>query len=91
MSVEQYLALDDEEIQFMISKNCGSTASSPWCGSAVKKIRTRERDENLEVDKESISKTEEDELDEETSYEDSPDIEASSDNDEDDITYLRED
>ena len=46
MSIEQYLALEDEDIQYMISINCGSTASSPWCGSAVKKPgRVRATDE----------------------------------------------
>lgn len=37
LTIDQYLALDDEDIQYMISINCGSTASSPWCGSAIKK------------------------------------------------------
>lgn len=37
LTIEQYLSLSDEDIQYMISVNCGSTASSPWCGSAIKK------------------------------------------------------
>jgi len=52
MSIEQYLALEDEDIQYMISVNCGSTASSPWCGSAVKKpgrVRVSDEDPDPEV------------------------------------------
>lgn len=67
MSIEQYLALDDSDIQYMVSVNCGSTASSPWCGSAVKgvgKVRTSDEDEDPE-DTEGIDPEELD-LDEET-------------------------
>lgn len=52
MSIEQYLALEDSDIQYMISLNCGSTASSPWCGSAVKgvgKVRTKDEDDDPEA------------------------------------------
>lgn len=54
MSIEQYLALTDEDIEYMIAVNCGSTASSPWCGSAVKKpgrIRVSDEDEDEDVNK----------------------------------------
>ena len=54
MSIEQYLNLDEEDIQYMVSINCGSTASSPWCGSAVKKpgrIRISDEDDDPEVNK----------------------------------------
>jgi len=54
MSIEQYLALEDEDIQYMISTNCGSTASSPWCGSAVKKpgrVRVSDEDPDPEATK----------------------------------------
>lgn len=51
MSIEQYLALDEADIQYMVSINCGSTASSPWCGSAVKKPgRIRIDDEDPDED-----------------------------------------
>jgi hypothetical protein len=51
MSIEQYLALNEEDIQYMISINCGSTASSPWCGSVVKKPgRMRIDDEDPDED-----------------------------------------
>ncbi len=49
MSIEAYLALDEADIQYMVSINCGSTASSPWCGSAVKKpgkFRMSDEDED---------------------------------------------
>lgn len=49
MSIEAYLALDEADIQYMVSINCGSTASSPWCGSAVKKpgrLRISDEDED---------------------------------------------
>lgn len=52
MTVEQYLALDDNDIQYMISVNCGSTASSPWCGSAIKKpdkIRLTDEDDDTDL------------------------------------------
>ena len=62
MSIEQYLALDDVDIQYMISINCGSTASSPWCGSAVKKPgRIRITDED--PDPQELEGLTEDELD----------------------------
>lgn len=62
LSVEQYLALDEADIQYMVSINCGSTASSPWCGSAVKKPgRMRITDE--EPDEDINEGLDEDELD----------------------------
>jgi len=62
MSIEQYLALDEQDIQYMISINCGSTASSPWCGSAVKKPgRIRITDED--PDPQELEGLTEDELD----------------------------
>lgn len=63
MSIEQYLALDDEDIQYMISKNCGSTASSPWCGSAVKKPGPKIRREDEDPDDDEGLDEEELELD----------------------------
>ena len=54
MSIEQYLALEDDDIQYMVSINCGSTASSPWCGSAVKKpgrVRVSDEDPDEDVNK----------------------------------------
>ena len=51
MSIEQYLALDDADIQYMISTGCGGIASSPWCGSAVKRpgrVRVKDEDDDPE-------------------------------------------
>lgn len=67
MSVEQYLALDETDIQYMISINCGSTASSPWCGSVVKKPgRIRITDEDPDEDINEGLDEDELDLDEET-------------------------
>ena len=52
MSIEQYLALEETDIQYMVSINCGSTTSSPWCGSVIKKpekIRISDEDPDPEV------------------------------------------
>jgi len=38
MSIEQYLALTDEDIQYLISINYGEHISSPWYDSSVKKV-----------------------------------------------------
>lgn len=70
MSIEQYLALEDDDIQYMVSINCGSTASSPWCGSAVKKpgrVRVSDEDPDEDINK-GIPEDEQD-LDDETQAE----------------------
>jgi hypothetical protein len=35
MSLEQYLQLDHEEIQFLISLDCGSIIHNPFSGSSI--------------------------------------------------------
>lgn len=52
MSIDQYLSLTDDDIKYMVSLNCGSTASSPWCGSAIKKpgrIRVTDEEEDDDI------------------------------------------
>lgn len=69
MSIEAYLALDDEEIKYMVSMNCGSVASSPWCASAVKKpgkVRVKDEDDDPELTKGMTE--EEKELDDDTEF-----------------------
>jgi len=88
MSIEQYLALDDADIKYMISTNCGSVASSPWCGSVLKQVKRStlmkeefiEEEEGKEVDRE-------DELEEEVTFEDSSEGNAEYRDEEDDPTY----
>ena len=49
MSLEQYLAMEESDFQYLVSVNYGSVASSPWCGSALKKpgrIRTKDEDDD---------------------------------------------
>lgn len=67
MSVETYLELDEWDVRQMIAQGCGSVASSPWCGSAIKKPgRLRIKDEDIaEHENEGLSE-EELELDDDT-------------------------
>ena len=59
ITVEQYLDLTDEDIQYMMSINFGDHATSPWYGSAIKKAPKRAEDSE-EIDK-SIDYVDEDE------------------------------
>ena len=74
MSIEAYLSLEDEDIQYMISINCGSTASSPWCNSAIKKIgrvvkEDDDPDDDIGISEEELELDEEDYLPFETDSE----------------------
>jgi len=35
MSIEQYLQLDNEEIQFLVSLDCGTVIHNPFSGSSI--------------------------------------------------------
>jgi len=37
MSIEQYLQLEHEEIQLLISLDCGASIHNPFCSSAINK------------------------------------------------------
>lgn len=50
LTVEQYLDLTDEDIQYLMSINYGDHATSPWLGSVLSKKRKRSEEEE-EVDR----------------------------------------
>lgn len=39
MSIDEYLSLTDEDIQYMMSIDFGEYATSPWYGSSISKRR----------------------------------------------------
>ncbi len=45
LSIEEYLDLTDEDIQYLMSENAGNYANSPWHGSAIKKHRDKDNTE----------------------------------------------
>jgi len=45
LTVEEYLDLTDEDIQFLMAHNAGDYASSPWYGST---ISTKKKQKTLE-------------------------------------------
>ena len=53
MSLEEYLNLTDEEIQFLIAYDYGTRPTSPWHGSVLGKVHRKDdidRPENLDED-----------------------------------------
>ena len=36
LTIEEYLNLTDQDIQFLVSVNAGEYANSPWVGSSIK-------------------------------------------------------
>ena len=53
ISIEQYLDLSDEDIQYLISIDYGNFARSPWTGSAISKKGRKaiQKPEDAEHDK----------------------------------------
>jgi hypothetical protein len=61
ITVDQFLALSDEELELLSYQNIGEYARSPWVGSAIKKPAKKEIKEDHEEDDRSIDYTEESE------------------------------
>jgi hypothetical protein len=57
ISIDQYLDLTDEDIQYLMSINFGDYATSPWIGSAIKK---KQKPSKEAVEDKSIDYVEED-------------------------------
>lgn len=80
MTIEQYLNLTDQDIQYLTSINFGEYANSPWVGSTLS--RNKKNKEESEVDNRIDYTPEEEDLDhggslglgEEISLDDCPDI-----------------
>lgn len=51
ITIEQYLELTDEDIQYLMSINFGEYASSPWVGSAIKKKRSIQKNDEEPEDR----------------------------------------
>lgn len=45
MSVEQYLEMTDEELEYLIAYNYGDHLENPWIGSVLNKVESEEIDE----------------------------------------------
>ena len=53
ISVEEYLDLTDQDIQYLLSVNAGDHATSPWYGSSISKKRkqiSEDSDEDIRID-----------------------------------------
>ena len=61
ITVEQFLALTDEELDALSAQNIGEYAKSPWVGSVIKKPVKKEIKEDHEEHDSSIDYTEESE------------------------------
>lgn len=61
ITVEQYLALSDEELDMLSGQNIGEYARSPWIGSAIKNPVKKEIKEDHEESDRSIDYTEDSE------------------------------
>jgi uncharacterized protein YycO len=59
ITVEQFLALSDDELDALSAQNIGEYAKSPWVGSVIKKPVKKEIKEDHEEDDRSIDYTEE--------------------------------
>jgi hypothetical protein len=44
LTIEEYLALTDQDIQFLVSINAGDYANSPWVGSSIKPNAYKNKD-----------------------------------------------
>ena len=51
LTIDQYLELEDEDIQYLMSINYGDHATSPWIGSVLQKKKKRQKEEAEEIDK----------------------------------------
>lgn len=60
LSIDQYLSMTDEDIQYLISVDYGDTIISPFYGSAIKGKKRKKTDEEESFDK-SLDYTPEDE------------------------------
>ena len=47
MTVEQYLEMTDEELEYLIAYNYGDHLENPWTGSVLNKIDTEDADSEL--------------------------------------------
>jgi len=82
ITVEQFLALSDEELDALSAQNIGEYAKSPWVGSVIKKPVKKEIKEDHEEHDSSIDYTEDSEelsgerpiLSDEVALEDVPDV-----------------
>ena len=61
ITVDQFLALSDEELDSLSSMNVGEYARSPWVGSAIKSLKKKVVKEDQEEPDTSIDFTEESE------------------------------
>jgi len=62
LSIDQYLGLTDEDIQYLISIDCGSIIHSPWVDSSISAGNKKHIDEDNEDDKSIDFQFESDEL-----------------------------
>lgn len=60
ITVDQFLALSDEELDALSSQNIGEYARSPWIGSAIRNPKKKVKEDHEEHDS-SIDYTEESE------------------------------
>ena len=60
ITIDQYLDLTDEDIQYLMSINFGEYATSPWVGSALSKRKKRNLDEDEDIHDTSMDYSEED-------------------------------
>lgn len=45
MTLEQYLEMTDEELEYLIAYNYGDHLENPWAGSVLNKVESEEVDE----------------------------------------------
>lgn len=48
LTIDQYLDLTDEDIQYMMSANVGDHVNSPWYGSAISKKKKKDPEEDVD-------------------------------------------
>lgn len=52
ITIDQYLAMEEDDFKELVAAGCGSIASSPWCSSAIKKpgkVRISDEDPDPEI------------------------------------------
>ena len=50
LSIEEYLDLTDQDVQYLMSINAGNHASSPWHGSSIKRSGRKRKDDEEDED-----------------------------------------
>ena len=48
LTIDQFLDMTDEDIQYMMSMNAGDHVNSPWYGSIIAKNKSKDPEENFD-------------------------------------------